>query len=41
MRAGGVRHVRLNLVCRDISSSSRELIALADLLGMNRGLETI
>jgi DNA-binding transcriptional LysR family regulator len=41
MQAGGVRHVRLNLVCKDLSSSSKELIALAESLGINRGLETI
>jgi DNA-binding transcriptional LysR family regulator len=41
MQAGGVRHVRLNLVCKDLSSSSRELTALAESLGINRVLETI
>jgi len=28
-------------VCKDLSSSSRELNALADLLGVNRGVEAI
>jgi DNA-binding transcriptional LysR family regulator len=41
MQAGGVRNVRLNLVCKDLSSSSRELTALAESLGINRALETI
>lgn len=41
MQAGGVRHVRLNLVCRDLSSSSRELNALAESLGLNRSLEMV
>jgi DNA-binding transcriptional LysR family regulator len=41
MQAGGVRNVRLNLVCKDLSSSSRELTALAEFLGINRVLETI
>jgi DNA-binding transcriptional LysR family regulator len=41
MPAGGTRQVRLNLVCRDLSSSSRELVAMAELLGMNREMETI
>lgn len=39
--AGGAREVRLHLVCRDRSEGSRELNALADLLGMNRAMETI
>jgi len=41
LTAGQTREVRLNLVCRDLSSSSRESIALAELLGMNRGMESI
>ncbi len=41
MQAGGVRHVRLNLVCKDLRASSRELIALAESLGVNRELEII
>jgi DNA-binding transcriptional LysR family regulator len=41
MPAGQAREVRLSLVCKDLSSSSRELNALADLLGVNRGVETI
>ncbi len=39
--AGGTRQVRLNIVCRDLGSSSRELKALAELLGMNRDVEVI
>jgi hypothetical protein len=39
--AGGSREVRLNLVCKDHSSLSREVNILADLLGFNRGLEEI
>jgi DNA-binding transcriptional LysR family regulator len=35
------RDVRLNLVCRDLSASSVEVSALAELLGMNREAETI
>jgi len=41
MPIGGTREVRLNLVCKDLSSSSRELNVLAELLGVNRGLEVI
>lgn len=41
LAAGRNREVRLNLVCRDISSSGREVNALADLLGMNRELESL
>jgi hypothetical protein len=33
--AGGTREVRLNLVCRNHSSLSREADVLADLLGFN------
>lgn len=39
--AGGTREVRLNLVCKDHSSLSREVNVLADLLGFHRGLEEI
>ncbi len=39
--AGGARLVRLNIVCEDLRSSSRELNALAELLGMNRDVEVI
>jgi DNA-binding transcriptional LysR family regulator len=41
MPVGGSRQVRLNIVRTDLSSSSRELNALADLLGMNRDVEVI
>jgi DNA-binding transcriptional LysR family regulator len=41
MPVGGARQVRLNIVCNDLSSSSRELNALAELLGMNRDPEVI
>ncbi len=41
LRAGCVREVRLNLVCKDLVSGSRELNALADLLGSNRDMEMI
>jgi len=41
MRVGGTREVRLNIICRDLSPGSRELNALAELLGMNRNLELI
>jgi DNA-binding transcriptional LysR family regulator len=39
--AGGTREVRLNLVCKDLSSLSREVNVLADLLGFNCGPEEI
>jgi DNA-binding transcriptional LysR family regulator len=39
--AGGTREVRLNLVCKDLSSLSREVNVLGDLLGFNRGLEEV
>ena len=39
--AGGIRHVSLNLVCKDLSSGGQELISLCELLGMNRELEVI
>jgi DNA-binding transcriptional LysR family regulator len=41
MPAGQTREVRLSLASKDLSSSSRELNALADLLGIGRGLEAI
>jgi len=41
MRIGGTREVRLNIICRDLSPGSRELNALAELLGINRNLELI
>lgn len=39
--AGGTREVRLNLVYKDLSSLSREVNVLADLLGFNRELERV
>jgi DNA-binding transcriptional LysR family regulator len=39
--AGKTRDVRLNLVCRDLSASSTEVNAMAELLGMNREPETV
>jgi DNA-binding transcriptional LysR family regulator len=39
--AGRTRDVRLNLVCKDLSASSSEVNALAELLGVNREPETI
>ena len=41
MPAGQIREVRLSLLCRDLSFSSRELSAVADLLGVNRGVEAV
>ena len=41
LSVGGTREVRLNLVCKDPSSISHEVTALAELLGMNRELEEI
>lgn len=41
MSAGREREVRLNLICRDPDSNSKELNALAELLGMNRDFEVI
>jgi hypothetical protein len=38
---GGTREVRLNLVCKDASPGSRELTALAELLGVDRPLKTV
>lgn len=39
--AGGTREVRLNLVCKDLSSLSREVNVLAGLLGFNCDLEEV
>jgi DNA-binding transcriptional LysR family regulator len=39
--AGKTRDVGLNLVCRDLSASSTEVNALAELLGMSRNPEVI
>ena len=39
--AGNSRDVRLILVCRDLSASSIEVSALAELLGMNPDAETV
>jgi DNA-binding transcriptional LysR family regulator len=39
--AGGTREVRLNLVCKDHSSLSREVNILAELLGFNSELEQV
>lgn len=39
--AGGTREVRLNLVYKDLSSLSREVNVLAELLGFNRDLEEV
>jgi|SRR5579859_806093 len=41
MQIGGTRMVRLNIVCKDLSSRSSELNSLAELLGVNRDLEVI
>jgi len=41
MPVGGTREVRLNLVCKDSNLDSREMNALADLLGMNCEAQTI
>jgi len=41
MPVGGTREVRLNLVCKDSNPGSREVTALAELLGMNRDVQTI
>ncbi len=41
LQAGGTREVRLNLVCKDPTLMSREVNALADLLGFNRELEQV
>jgi len=39
--SGGVREVRLNLVCKDFDSCSRELSAMTNLLGSDRQVEVI
>jgi DNA-binding transcriptional LysR family regulator len=39
MPVGGKREVRLNIICKDLNPGSRELSALAELLGINRDLE--
>jgi DNA-binding transcriptional LysR family regulator len=39
MPVGGAREVRLNIICRDLSPGSRELRAIAELLGINQNLE--
>jgi hypothetical protein len=39
MPAGVTRQVRLE--CKDLSSSSRELFALAELLGIDREMDVI
>lgn len=41
LSTGGERQVRLNLVCTDPSTSSRELLGLAELLGANRDMQHI
>ncbi len=41
MPVGGMREVRLSLVCEDSNLASKEVSALAELLGMNRELEVI
>jgi DNA-binding transcriptional LysR family regulator len=41
MPVGSTREVRLNLVCKDSNLGSRELNALAELLGMNDEVQTI
>jgi|SRR6185503_766929 len=41
LSAGGTREVRLNLVCKDLSSLSREVNVLAELLGFNSDLEQV
>jgi DNA-binding transcriptional LysR family regulator len=38
---GGMREVRLNLVCKDHSSLSREVNVLAELLGFNSDIEQV
>jgi DNA-binding transcriptional LysR family regulator len=39
--AGATREVRLNLVCKDVSSLSREVNVLADLVGFNHDPEEV
>jgi DNA-binding transcriptional LysR family regulator len=41
MPVGGMREVRLNLVCEDSNYGSKEVSALAELLGRNREFEVI
>lgn len=41
LAAGGTREVRLNLVCKDHTSLSREVNVLADLLGFNGAVEQV
>ncbi len=41
MSTGSERQVRLNLICTDPSTSSREVLMLAELLGMNRELQHV
>jgi DNA-binding transcriptional LysR family regulator len=41
MPVGGIRDVRLSLVCEDSNYGSKEVSALAELLGRNRELEVI
>jgi DNA-binding transcriptional LysR family regulator len=41
MPVGGIREVRLSVICKDLSPRLRELNALAELLGINRDLELI
>jgi len=41
MPVGGLREVRLSLVCKDANLGGREVIALAELLGMNGETKTI
>lgn len=41
MPVGGTREVRLNLVCRDSNPGSREVSALAELLGVDGEAQTI
>jgi DNA-binding transcriptional LysR family regulator len=38
---GSTREVRLHIICKDLGPGSRELNALAELLGINRDLELI
>jgi DNA-binding transcriptional LysR family regulator len=39
--AGGTREVRLNLVCKDLSSLSHEMNVLADMLSFNCDVEEV
>lgn len=41
LATGGIRLVRLNLVCKDVNSGSREFLALAKLLGLQKSPMTI